>query len=285
MSGKSPNMQRKRYQLNHENPMKTFSSLLLALWAIFAVAYAQSESYRVLISAYNQPVQAAYFDGLPSAVVLRVAAQGMYRYYMEGFATETEAAQAAAAAKALGFAHARVVAPKSPSDATNCCLVYAPSQLIAEPAVATRGIDMATRGMPPANAIQNIFFNFDKADIRPDAKTELDKLAKLMREHPAYKVSVYAHTDTMGSDDYNFKLSARRRDAAIKYLTNAGIAADRISADIFGKTQPIAKNTLNGKDNPIGRQFNRRVEFTVTEYGQRIDIVAPIPVPVDMRED
>lgn len=270
--------------------MKTFSFILLLFLSLLAThAVAQTDSYRVQVSAYSQPVKAAYFDGLPSTVVLRTAAQGVYRYYMEGFSSQAEAEQAAKIAQSLGFKFARVVAPRNPNDLVDCCVIYAPSQTVMTPDVATRGMEPRTRSLAPAmsgQAIHNIFFDFDKANIRPDAAEDLEKLVLLMQEHPTYKVSVYAHTDALGNDDYNVRLSGRRRDAAMNYLKRAGIAADRIAAEVYGEAKPIAKNTLpDGSDNPEGRNFNRRVEFTVTENGQRIDVVQPIPVPIDMRED
>jgi OOP family OmpA-OmpF porin len=72
-------------------------------------------------------------------------------------------------------------------------------------------------------------------------------------------VEIQGHTDSKGSDDYNMALGMRRAESVKKYLGTQGISADRITTRSFGKTQPVADNEVNGKDNPTGRALNRRV--------------------------
>ncbi|MEO0192122.1 MAG: OmpA family protein [candidate division WOR-3 bacterium] len=112
--------------------------------------------------------------------------------------------------------------------------------------------------------INNIFFEFDKADLLPESKPELDRLLRLMNTYPAMKISVEGHTDSIGTYEYNMKLSSRRAEAVVNYLLAAGISKERIVSQGFGYTRPIASN-----DTPEGRALNRRVEIRITEFPTR----------------
>ena len=83
--------------------------------------------------------------------------------------------------------------------------------------------------------IDNIFYDFDKATLRPESETALDKLVKLLEENPNITIELSAHTDYKGSADYNKRLSQRRADAVVTYLIKKGIAADRLSPVGYGK--------------------------------------------------
>jgi outer membrane protein OmpA-like peptidoglycan-associated protein/tetratricopeptide (TPR) repeat protein len=112
--------------------------------------------------------------------------------------------------------------------------------------------------------IKNVLYDYDKATLRPESKTVLNELITIMKDNPKIKVELSAHTDSKGSDAYNYKLSQRRAQACVDYIISMGIDESRIYAKGYGKTRPIAPNTLpNGKDNPEGRQLNRRTEFKV----------------------
>ena len=113
-------------------------------------------------------------------------------------------------------------------------------------------------------AIKNVLFDFNKADLRPESKKNLDSLVTIMKDNPKIIVELASHTDSIGSDDYNLKLSQARAQSCVDYIISSGIGEKRIFARGYGKTRPIAPNSLpNGKDNPEGRQLNRRTEFTV----------------------
>jgi len=112
--------------------------------------------------------------------------------------------------------------------------------------------------------LKNILYDFGTATLRPEAKTVLNELVAIMNNNPKIKIELSSHTDSIGSDAYNNKLSQQRAQACTDYVIAAGIAADRVFAKGYGKTRPVAPNSLpNGKDNPDGRQLNRRTEFTV----------------------
>jgi outer membrane protein OmpA-like peptidoglycan-associated protein/tetratricopeptide (TPR) repeat protein len=106
--------------------------------------------------------------------------------------------------------------------------------------------------------LKNIFFDFDKATIRPESANELDRLIKLLTENPTLKIELGSHTDSKGSDDYNQKLSQSRSQSVVTYLIGKGIAADRLVAKGYGESVPVAKN-----DTESGRQENRRTEFKI----------------------
>lgn len=106
--------------------------------------------------------------------------------------------------------------------------------------------------------LRNIFFDFDKATIRPESANELDRLIKLLTENPTLKIELGSHTDSKGSDDYNQKLSQSRSQSVVTYLIGKGISGDRLVAKGYGETVPVASN-----DTDEGRQLNRRTDFKI----------------------
>jgi OmpA-OmpF porin, OOP family len=108
--------------------------------------------------------------------------------------------------------------------------------------------------------LNNVFFDFDKWDLRPESFVELDRVVKLLNENPAIEIEMSAHTDSRGSDDYNFKLSDNRARSVMEYIISKGIAASRITSQGYGETKAVATN-----DTDDGRQLNRRVEFKIVK--------------------
>jgi outer membrane protein OmpA-like peptidoglycan-associated protein/tetratricopeptide (TPR) repeat protein len=107
--------------------------------------------------------------------------------------------------------------------------------------------------------LKNIFFDFGKATLRSDSESELDRLAKLLTDVPTLKIEISGHTDNVGSQSFNQKLSENRAKSVVEYLVNKkGIAADRLTYVGYGFQQPIATN-----DTEEGRQQNRRTEFKI----------------------
>jgi len=106
--------------------------------------------------------------------------------------------------------------------------------------------------------LNNIFFDFDKATLRPESTAELERLQKLLIETPALRLEISGHTDNVGKADYNQDLSQRRAKAVVDYLTQHDIPASRLTFTGYGDTQPVAPNTTKP-----GRQLNRRTEFKV----------------------
>jgi outer membrane protein OmpA-like peptidoglycan-associated protein len=106
--------------------------------------------------------------------------------------------------------------------------------------------------------LNNVFFDFDKWDLRPESYVELNRVVELMNNNPSIEIEMSAHTDSYGSDDYNFKLSDERARSVREYILSQGIAAPRIISQGYGETKPVAEN-----DTDENRQLNRRVEFKI----------------------
>ena len=140
--------------------------------------------------------------------------------------------------------------------------------------------------------IDNIFYDFDKATLRPESAEALDKLITLLNENPNVTIELSSHTDNRGSDQYNERLSQRRAESVVNYLIEHGIAADRLSPVGYGEKKPkVIKKKLtetydwlkaddvltpefiealdDEEKQEICHQLNRRTEFIVlrTTYG------------------
>ena len=139
--------------------------------------------------------------------------------------------------------------------------------------------------------IDNIFYDFDKATLRPESKTALDDLVKLLNENPNVTIELSAHCDYKGSAEYNKLLSQRRAEAVVEYLTAKGISRDRLSPVGYGKEKPktikkkltekypwLKENDVLSEEfilkldkdkQEVCNQLNRRTEFIVlrTTYG------------------
>lgn len=112
--------------------------------------------------------------------------------------------------------------------------------------------------------LEPIYFDYDKATIKPVSMQILDQVVMVMKDRPGIRVRVEGHTDSKGTEAYNQKLSQRRADAVVEYLAKKGVDRSRLEPAGFGPTRPIAPNANpDGKDNPIGRAKNRRTEFHV----------------------
>lgn len=146
-------------------------------------------------------------------------------------------------------------------------------------------VDFVLYSINKPNILENIFYDFDKATLRPESAEALDELIELLELNPNVTIELSAHTDRKGSDAYNQKLSLRRAQSVIDYLIAGGIAPDRLVAAGYGKTQPkvVTKNIVKNYDflkegdilteefvlgltpeqQAIADQLNRRTEFKV----------------------
>ncbi|XOV66744.1 MAG: OmpA family protein [Fluviicola sp.] len=106
--------------------------------------------------------------------------------------------------------------------------------------------------------INNVYFDTDKYDLRPESFTELNQLIQIMKVNPSMQVEIAGHTDDVGNDAHNQTLSENRADAVVTYMISKGINADRFQAVGYGESEPVTPN----KD-AASRQKNRRVEFIV----------------------
>jgi len=106
--------------------------------------------------------------------------------------------------------------------------------------------------------LNNIFFEYEKADLSSTSRAELNRVLALMNEYPNLKIEVSGHTDNVGSRDYNLRLSTRRAQAVADYLISKGIASGRIKSVGYGFDKPVATNTTEE-----GRKLNRRSEIKI----------------------
>jgi outer membrane protein OmpA-like peptidoglycan-associated protein len=107
--------------------------------------------------------------------------------------------------------------------------------------------------------MSDVLFDFNKHTLRPAAREKLAKISGIILSHPGLLLEVDGYTDSVGSEEYNMKLSEERAGGVRNYLLGEGIAPDNITAKGFGKDNPVASN-----DNAAGRQKNRRVEMVVS---------------------
>ena len=106
--------------------------------------------------------------------------------------------------------------------------------------------------------LQDITFETGKADLKPESNEELDRLVGLLEGNQTIKVEISAHTDDVGNDDSNLKLSEKRAKTVVNYLTTKGIKGDRMTAKGYGETQPLVAN-----DTDENKAKNRRVQFKI----------------------
>jgi outer membrane protein OmpA-like peptidoglycan-associated protein len=107
--------------------------------------------------------------------------------------------------------------------------------------------------------MSDVLFDTAQYSLRPGAREKLAKVAGIIMSHPGLKIEVEGHTDSVGGDDYNMRLSDNRAASVRSYLVQQGVLADNITAKGFGKTMPVADNGTAS-----GRQMNRRVELVVS---------------------
>ena len=108
--------------------------------------------------------------------------------------------------------------------------------------------------------LNNLFFDFDSSSLTKESELELNRVVELMNTNPTMKVEISAHTDDMGSDAYNLKLSQLRAESVVQYLTQHGISDSRLVAKGYGETTPSVLN-----DTDENRAKNRRVEFKIVK--------------------
>jgi peptidoglycan-associated lipoprotein len=119
--------------------------------------------------------------------------------------------------------------------------------------------------------IHNIYYDYDKADIRPDAAIELNKLVEFLKLNTDIKIELGSHTDERGSDKYNQSLSQRRAQSAVNYLISKGIGKDKVTAKGYGESKLKIKNAQTEDEH----QTNRRTTFRITTVETKIKIVNP----------
>jgi len=116
-----------------------------------------------------------------------------------------------------------------------------------------------------AYGVNNIYYDLDRSNIRPDAVIELDKLVILLNKHPTFKVVIASHTDSRAPNDYNLALSQRRSLSVEIYLLRKGIAGERMTTEAYGETRLLNECADGVKCTEAQQQLNRRTEFKLFE--------------------
>ena len=129
--------------------------------------------------------------------------------------------------------------------------------------------DAAARALADARAMLNapIYFDFDKSEIRSDAKTTLDSKLPLLRANPSMKIRIEGNADARGTNEYNMALGLRRANAARRYLVSQGIEESRIEVVSYGEERPVDQGTTEE-----AYQKNRRDDFVITVGGDNISV-------------
>ena len=109
-----------------------------------------------------------------------------------------------------------------------------------------------------ATVLNNLFFDFDKYDLKEKSITELEKVRKFLVENPAVNIGIAGHTDNAGSASYNKELSVNRAKSVYQYLVDQGIKENRLKFRGYGQEKPIVPN-----DSEENKQKNRRIEFVI----------------------
>jgi outer membrane protein OmpA-like peptidoglycan-associated protein len=106
--------------------------------------------------------------------------------------------------------------------------------------------------------LNNVFFDFDKATLKPESYPELNRLVTFLNNNAGVNVQIAGHTDSVGPEPYNLDLSKRRANSVVQYLYDKGVTKEKVKTVFFGETKPIDTNATRE-----GRQKNRRVEFKI----------------------
>ena len=149
------------------------------------------------------------------------------------------------------------VSVKSISDTTKYTIITVPS--LEEDEYFTEPFWVNVKFDPPRSyRLDNVHFDFDKATLRPDSYIQLKDLLEYLQRHDEIKIEIAGHTDNVGTDAHNLKLSQERANTIRNYLISKGIKAIRLTAKGYGATEPVADNSTDE-----GRQLNRRTEVRV----------------------
>ena len=239
--------------------MQNSTLLSLFIFCFFCSTLSAQSDFKVQLTALVGSVPVEYIGEVENLEIVR-ASNGIIRLYQGEYATATEAEEAAKSAREKGFKYARVIDMKEiKEECSGAC--------------------------SPQLYVENIFFDFDRSDLRPQSRVDLSNLAVVLKNNPSYSALLTAHTDAKGSNSYNINLSKRRAESARQFLLSNGIPSNRLKTAYKGEVQPIAKNDLGGEDSPAGRQFNRRVEVTLLDGDGRVvpNVVRGINVPGALR--
>ncbi len=214
------------------------------------------QNYRVQIGAF--PEQVPFSDFLFSGVkdvYANVDQNNINRYYLsENFHSSQDAEAARRYLVRKGFNNAQII------------------DMVREKSLCQANDPAANQGVIYTNIntehlyIRHLYFGFSKSSLSLEAKEHLNKIFLKLKRNPTLRTTIQGHTDASGSPEFNLALSIRRARAARNYLVAKGIHSNRIDVKVFGESTPVAINiSVDGKDEPDGRKYNRRVVVVLTD--------------------
>jgi outer membrane protein OmpA-like peptidoglycan-associated protein len=134
-------------------------------------------------------------------------------------------------------------------------------------------------------AIPNIYYDYDKATLRPESKLVLDSILVFFKDNPDLTIELGSHTDSRGSDEYNLKLSQARAQSAVDYLVEKGVPKERLIAKGYGETKPVNNCTNGVPCTEEEHQKNRRTTFRVVSAKLNLESVEPEDIKVVPKPD
>jgi len=150
--------------------------------------------------------------------------------------------------------------PETPSAPAQATAKQKPPQAAAKSKAPASSLEAARQGKAPAaSPLAEIYFDFDRYELRADARATLKKNADWLKANPAARVEIEGHADERGTNEYNLALGAKRAQAASDYLSTLGVAKGRLSTKSYGEELPVCKEKNEGC-----WQKNRRDRFVVT---------------------
>ena len=147
------------------------------------------------------------------------------------------------------------------------------------------GMKVNSRGcvIPQIYELKGVHFEFNKTRIMIDSGVILDRVAQSLLNEPGARIEIAGHTDSIGSDAYNMKLSQGRAQSVVDYLVSKGVPRGSLVAKGYGESQPVKPNTNpDGSDNELNREYNRRTELRVLDSttGQPVEVQEAPPAPL-----
>jgi outer membrane protein OmpA-like peptidoglycan-associated protein len=255
---------------------KTITSTLVCL--LFSLSLMAQEktttasNFLVHITAFNEKRPLNYFDNLTN-VVMKQDNKGIWHYYLGTYKTLEEADSVRRTVLSKGYPYTYVIDVEK---VRRECKLECDKDPSLDPSLPSI--------MQSIRNTSHLLFDFGKNQLRPEAKTQLNRLAQILSENNKFRVEFKGHTDNIGSTEFNLALSEKRANAASDYLKGRSIPTDRIKLSSYGKDAPIAKNQKEGKDCPQGRKFNRRVEIFITDIEGNVlnALVEPLDIPTEL---
>jgi len=147
---------------------------------------------------------------------------------------------------------------------TTDCLTFAIPEYTREEKHQNRDLLLVKLKVNEIFRLENVYYDFDKYNIRPDAAAELDRLLDFLTQNPGVNVELGSHTDSRGTFKYNERLAERRAESAVKYIHDKGISSSRITAKGYGETQLVNKCSDGVECTEAEHQDNRRTEIKIT---------------------